>query len=111
MRYLLFTALVAHAGRKAGTVTSFSRYSDALTRSGVVWDQKTLDAWLADPQHVVPGNEMTFPGIQNAQQRADIIAFLQRASQPNSQTAEPNAANGWNGRHDEPRCPESEETR
>ena len=56
--------------------------------SGVVWNDKTLDAWLADPQHVVPGNEMTFRGIDNAQQRADIVAFLKEANQPNTRTAQ-----------------------
>ena len=74
-------------GRKAGALPSFSRYSDALKSSDVVWDDKTLDAWLADPQHVVPGNGMTFPGINNSQQRADIIAFLKQASQPGNQQA------------------------
>src|SRR4030088_412313 len=45
-------------GRKAGTLQSFSRYSDAVRSSGVGWGEKTLDAWLADPQHVIPGNQM-----------------------------------------------------
>src|SRR5947209_19722193 len=54
-------------GRKAGTLQSFSRYSEPIKSSGVVWDGKTLDAWLADPQHVIPGNQMTFPGIDNPQ--------------------------------------------
>src|SRR5687768_6022017 len=36
-------------GRKAGTATGFRRYSDALERSGMVWDGKTLDRWLANP--------------------------------------------------------------
>jgi cytochrome c len=68
-------------GRKAGSIESFDRYSDALKSSNIVWDDKTLDAWLADPQHVVPGNQMPFPGIKNPQQRADIIAFLKQPSQ------------------------------
>jgi cytochrome c len=75
-------------GRKAGTLQSFSRYSDAIRSSGVVWDAKTLDTWLADPQHVIPGNQMTFPGIENPQQRADVIAFLKQAGERNSRTAQ-----------------------
>jgi cytochrome c len=75
-------------GRKAGTLQSFSRYSDAIRSSGVVWDEKTLDAWLADPQHVIPGNQMTFPGIENRQQRADVIAFLKQTGEPNSRMAQ-----------------------
>ena len=68
--------------RKAGTLASFPRYSAALKSSGIVWNDKTLDAWLDDPQHLVPGNTMTFQGIKNAQQRADLLAFLKGATQP-----------------------------
>src|SRR6187549_258288 len=56
--------------RKAGSVTSFTRYSSALKSADIVWNDKTLDEWLKDPQHVVPGNEMTFAGIKEAQPRA-----------------------------------------
>src|SRR6266566_3078174 len=63
------------AGRRAGTVESFTRYSPALASSDITWDDKTLDAWLENPQHVIPGNTMTFPGISNPQQRADLLAF------------------------------------
>ena len=58
--------------RKAGTLQSFHRYSPALQSSGIVWNDKTLDEWLKDPQHLVPGNTMTFQGIGNDQQRADL---------------------------------------
>jgi len=68
--------------RKAGTLQSFTRYSDALKSSGVVWNDQTLDAWLADPQHVIPGNTMTFRGITDTQQRADLLAYLKQATQP-----------------------------
>ena len=73
--------------RKAGAVESFSRYSPSLASSGIVWDDKTLDEWLADPQHVVPGNTMTFPGIRDPQQRADLLAFLKKATEPDSKSA------------------------
>jgi len=66
-------------GRKAGTVSSFLRYSDALKRSGVVWDEKSLDAWLKDPGKLIPGNDMTFPGIKDDKVRRDLIAFLKTA--------------------------------
>jgi cytochrome c len=67
--------------RKAGTLESFSRYSPALKSANIVWNDKTLDDWIADPQHVVPGNEMIFAGMKNASQRADLLAFLKGASQ------------------------------
>jgi cytochrome c len=67
--------------RKAGTLQSFSRYSAALKSANIVWNDKTLDEWVADPQHVVPGNQMTFSGITDPSQRADLLAFLKDASQ------------------------------
>lgn len=72
--------------RKAGTLPSFGRYSPALQSSHIQWNEKTLDEWIADPQHLVPGNEMTFPGIKDDQQRADLLAFLKQATSPGSPT-------------------------
>lgn len=69
-------------GRKAGGLASFSRYSLALKSSGLVWNSQTLDQWIENPQHLVPGNQMTFPGIKDAQQRSDLLAFLKDATQP-----------------------------
>ena len=74
--------------RKAGSLTSFSRYSPALKRSDIVWNDQTLDEWIKDPQHLVPGNEMTFAGIKDAQPRADLLAFLKEAQKGDSQTAQ-----------------------
>jgi cytochrome c len=68
--------------RKAGSLASFPRYSSALKSSGVVWNDKTLDDWVKDPQHLIPGNDMPFQGIKNDQQRADLLAFLKQATQP-----------------------------
>jgi cytochrome c len=67
--------------RKAGTIATFPRYSPALKSANIVWDDKTLDEWIKDPQDLIPGNTMTFPGIPNAQQRADLLAFLKGATQ------------------------------
>jgi cytochrome c len=67
--------------RKAGTLPSFHRYSPALKASGVVWDEKTLDPWLASPARFIPGNHMAFQGVPNAHQRADLIAYLKAASE------------------------------
>src|SRR5713226_4437412 len=68
--------------RKAGGLPSFERYSAVLKSSGIIWDDKTLEQWITDPQHLVPGNEMTFAGLKNPQQRADLLAFLKGATQP-----------------------------
>src|SRR5215468_777980 len=73
--------------RKAGSLDSFSRYSPALKAANIVWNDKTLDDWITDPQHLVPGNEMTFAGIKDARQRADLLAFLKEATQPGTSVA------------------------
>jgi cytochrome c len=68
--------------RKAAGLESFMRYSPALKSSGIIWDDQTLDAWLNDPAHFIPGNTMTFPGVKDARQRADLLAFLKDATRP-----------------------------
>jgi cytochrome c len=74
--------------RKAGMLASFSRYSPAMKSANIEWNDKTLDEWITDPQHVVPGNQMTFSGIKDARQRTDLLAFLKEATQKGgSQTA------------------------
>lgn len=75
-------------GKKAGSDPKFSRYSNALKSADVVWDDNTVDAWIANPQLVVPGNEMTFPGVKEPQQRLDLLAFLKQATKPGATTAQ-----------------------
>ena len=72
-------------GRRAGSLQSFERYSDALKSSGIIWDDRTLDAWLTDPARMVPGNEMPFEGIKDGHARADLLAFLEEATKPGAQ--------------------------
>jgi cytochrome c len=67
-------------GRKAGSLKSFDRYSTALKNSGVVWDEKSLEAWLKSPAEFIPGNRMAFAGITDAAARTDIAAFLKAVS-------------------------------
>src|SRR5258708_22116178 len=69
-------------GRKAGGLSSFERYSDALKSSGIIWDDRALDGWLTDPQHMVPDNDMPFEGIKDDRVRADLLAFLKDATKP-----------------------------
>src|SRR5947207_2350210 len=61
-------------GRRAASIEDFS-YSDALKRFGVTWNDESLEKWLADPQRLVPENEMSFH-VENAGERHEIIAFL-----------------------------------
>lgn len=64
------------AGAEAGRHADF-RYSQALTRAGLVWDEATLDAYLADPQGVIPGGRMAYPGMPDPADRRDVIAYLE----------------------------------
>lgn len=82
--------------RKAGSLPSFDRYSDALKSSGIIWDDRSLDAWLTDPKRMVPDNEMPFEGIKDARVRADLLAFLKEATKPGA-AAERTAENRMNG--------------
>lgn len=66
--------------RKAGEIADF-RYSPAIRRSGIIWTPETLDRFITDPQALVPGNRMPYAGMANASDRADLIAYLTKASQ------------------------------
>jgi len=68
--------------RKSGSLASFPRYSPALKSAGLIWTDDTLGEWIKDPQHFIPGNTMTFAGMKDARQRADLLAFLKDATQP-----------------------------
>jgi nitrite reductase (NO-forming) len=72
---ILGPSLAGVIGRKAGSEPSYA-YSPAMKQANMVWDAKTLDAYLTDPQKVVPGNKMPFPGLKTDHDRADVIAFL-----------------------------------
>ncbi|TAK51599.1 MAG: c-type cytochrome [Betaproteobacteria bacterium] len=65
-------------GRRAGAVAGFP-YSPAMKASGIVWNVGTLDRFLAAPLRVVPGTTMTYAGVPEARERADLIAYLVRA--------------------------------
>jgi cytochrome c len=65
-------------GRAAGEGADF-RYSPAMKRSGISWNADTLNAFITDPQKVVPGNRMPYSGMVDAKNRADLIAYLQSA--------------------------------
>jgi cytochrome c len=51
-------------------------YSDALKGVGGTWDWNKMSTWLANPKKFAPGTKMTFAGLSNPQDRADIMLFL-----------------------------------
>ncbi len=67
-------------GRKAGSLSGFA-YSDAIKNSGIVWDDDSLEKFLRDPRTDVPGNRMSFPGIQDGTVLDDLLTRLKQATQ------------------------------
>jgi cytochrome c len=64
-------------GAKAGTRPGYSNYSQAMKSSGVVWDEQTLDKFIADPDAVIPNNNMKpFKGVTDPEVRKRIIAAM-----------------------------------
>ena len=61
-------------GRKAGGVKSYN-YSEALSKSKVIWSRETLTAWLSNPEALIPGQRMGY-AMDNAQDREDVVAYL-----------------------------------
>jgi cytochrome c len=66
-------------GRKAGQAPGF-RYSDANRTADVIFNAATLEQYLTSPRAVIPGTTKSFAGLRNAEQRANVIAYL--ATQP-----------------------------
>jgi cytochrome c len=66
-------------GRKSGAVEGF-KYSPAITQAAIVWDDRTIGEYLANPRDFIRGNRMAYAGLKDDKQRADIIAFLRQAT-------------------------------
>ena len=80
-KVILGPSLAGIVGRKSGAEPDFS-YSPALKQAALTWDAATLDAYLMDPQKIVPGNRMPFPGLKTDHDRKDVIAFLAAPAAP-----------------------------
>jgi len=72
-------SLAGRWGKEAASIEGFGRYTAALQGLEVVWDEDTLNAWLAYPQDMAPGTTMAFRGVENDETRTALIAFLQVA--------------------------------
>ena len=89
-------SLAGIVGKKSGEVPNYN-YSAAMKAANMVWDAATLDAYLLDPQKLIPQNKMPFPGLKTANERKDVIAYLVAATSPAgapavAQRAQPPAA-------------------
>ncbi len=67
-------------GRTAGSLASYTLFSDAMKDSGIVWTEETLDAFLAQPKQTIAGNTMNFSALRKASDRAALIAYLREAT-------------------------------
>ena len=67
-------------GRKAGTAEGYE-FSEAMIKSGIVWDDTTMADYNRDPKAKVPGTKMVFNGVKQAGQLADLVAYLKQATQ------------------------------
>ncbi len=63
-------------GRKAGALEDF-RYSAAMKRTDLVWDEPNLKEYITNPQAKVKGNRMPFSGLQNPSDIDDVVAYLE----------------------------------
>jgi cytochrome c len=68
-------SLAGIVGRTAGSIADFN-YSPANAESGLTWTEEQLYVYLENPQRVVPKTKMIYPGLRDAQKRADVIAYL-----------------------------------
>ena len=66
-------------GRKSGSVPGYS-YSEANKGSGVTWTADVLFKYLENPKAFMPGTKMAYPGVKDAQDRANLVAYLEAQS-------------------------------
>ena len=67
-------------GRRAGSSEGFARYSAAMKDSGVTWDEESLARYIASPQSFVVGTSMPFPGLPEASDVRDVVAYLRQTA-------------------------------
>ena len=69
-------------GRQAGTLPGFD-YSDALRRSGIIWTDETIGAWISDPLGFIPGSRKLGHTVYGDELIEDLLAYLKRAQGEN----------------------------
>ena len=68
-------SLAGVVGRPSASLKDFP-YSDAMQKAGVTWTKLVLDKYLTDPQAMVKGTKMLFPGLKSAKDRKTLIDYL-----------------------------------
>jgi cytochrome c len=70
-------SLAGIVGKPSASVPDFM-YSEAMQKLGITWDDAHLDAYLENPQKMVPGTKMIFLGLKNADDRKAVIEYLKQ---------------------------------
>lgn len=68
-------------GRKAGTGVGFT-YSPAMKKFAAAWDAQLIADYIENPRAKVPGTKMNYAGMKKPQDRANVVAYLKKASAP-----------------------------
>ena len=66
-------------GATSGKVAKY-RYSKAMKKANVVWDDKTLDKFLTKPKKMIKGTKMSFNGLRKKKDRDNLLAYLKEAT-------------------------------
>src|SRR5207245_8917689 len=64
-----------------GMVEGFSRYSEAMKHVDLRWTEGAVDRWWKDPEQLIPGTSMTFPGLGDSNARQDVVAYLKAVAE------------------------------
>lgn len=83
--------------RDIGKLASFTNYSPAMSGKGGKWTWEHLAEYLHDPKGYVPGNRMSYAGVKDVAEMADLLAYLRTLADtpvalPAAPAAEPPAA-------------------
>ena len=77
-------------GRRSGLAPGYDG-SPGMIGATIVWDDRSLAAFLMNPANFVPGNRMVSPGVQNRAALSDLLFYLKHVSRPGARTADGSA--------------------
>lgn len=81
-------SLLGLYGRRSGTAPGYAP-SPALAAASIVWDDRSLRAFLSNPQGFVPGNRMVSPGVRDPAALANLLFYLRRVTEPGARAEGP----------------------
>jgi len=75
-------SLLGVYGRRSGQAPGYTAASPALLEASIVWDDRSLGAFLRNPAGFVPGTSMVSPGVQDAAALGDLLFYLRHVTTP-----------------------------